>query len=516
MVTNQFSDFTDYQEEPIQIDGAGGTTTSPGFGTVELKLTLTNGTTREIQLSNVRYMPQCPVKWFSLKKIMIAGGSLHSNRIMFFDEGIYLELCEVDNSGFLVESRLCQTGIYFDALVSAANKASIDTWHRRFAHTSKNNIIRTKNMVDGVNFDTSNEEEQSVCKACELGAPLEHKRKSVRNKSSNALARIHVDTFMLQPEGFNGEKYGMILTDEATSERWGYKFSTKNSAYGCLKEFADYAQNQWGEYRRIKAWRMDGGTEYAPDQFNEMCNDLGQRIEISTPYAPWQNGRAERSIRTVIEKVRKIMIDMQIPSQLWTHIFSACIHISNRTANSTLKGITPLEAFLDQVDPDFKDYQYHKPNLSYFRVLGCRAYVLIPGEKRTRSEKLNPRAELGILIGYEGENIYKIWVPSRKGDKLVRSSNVRFDESKNYAPYHQNRGDRLSLEYQDQYLDSDEYFDEIQQIASETKIQNQHIDESEQTADSENLDRIQNSPAETHNEVDGPQYDNQSQTLELE
>ena len=47
---------------------------------------------------------------------------------------------------------------------------------------------------------------------------------------------------------------------------------------------------------------------------------------------------------------------------------------------------------------------------------------MTPEEKRTRSEKLNPRAELGIVIGYEGENIYKIWVPSViiKGNKDER------------------------------------------------------------------------------------------------
>ena len=71
----------------------------------------------------------------------------------------------------------------------------------------------------------------------------------------------------------------MNLTDEARFDRWGYTFSTKNMAFTCPKEFAMYSETQWGKYRKIKAWRMDGGTEYAPGKFKEMCADLGQRID---------------------------------------------------------------------------------------------------------------------------------------------------------------------------------------------------------------------------------------------
>jgi hypothetical protein len=41
------------------------------------------------------------------------------------------------------------------------------------------------------------------------------------------------------------------------------------------------------------------------------------------------------------------------------------------------------------------------------------------------------RAEVGILVGYEGSHIFRVYVPSRRGpveSRIVRSSNVRFDE----------------------------------------------------------------------------------------
>lgn len=140
--------------------------------------------------------------------------------------------------------------------------------------------------------------------------------------------------------------------DEATSEHWGHTFTNKNTAFKCLEELETYTQKQWGNFRQIKAWRMDGGKEYAPIKIKQTCIHLGQRLKISITYAPWQDGKVERSIRIIIEKVRKSMIAIQIPAFLWTKISKACIYITNRNATSTVKSKTPVGTFLDQVDPD--------------------------------------------------------------------------------------------------------------------------------------------------------------------
>ena len=87
-----------------------------------------------------------------------------------------------------------------------------------------------------------------------------------------------------------------------------------------------------------------------------------------------------------------------------------------------MDGITLLEAVLKQIhgSSDFA------PSLSYLRVLGCKAYVQIPSEKRTTSRKLDARADIRILVRYKGDYIYRIYIPYSK--KVKRSSNVRFNE----------------------------------------------------------------------------------------
>ena len=46
--------------------------------------------------------------------------------------------------------------------------------------------------------------------------------------------------------------------------------------------------------------------------------------------------------------------------------------------------------------------------------------------KKKRLMKLNPRAHIGYLVGYNSTNIYRIWIP-HKG-KVISTRDVIFDE----------------------------------------------------------------------------------------
>ena len=68
--------------------------------------------------------------------------------------------------------------------------------------------------------------------------------------------------------------------------------------------------------------------------------------------------------------------------------------------------------------------------MAYIRVLGYKVYVLIKKENRVTLKKLNKRVKVNILVRYEGNYIYRVYIPflkSRYG-KVVRTSHARFDE----------------------------------------------------------------------------------------
>jgi hypothetical protein len=67
-------------------------------------------------------------------------------------------------------------------------------------------------------------------------------------------------------------------------------------------------------------------------------------------------------------------------------------------------------------------------NLGHFRAYGCRAFVY--NENVERGDKYSSRVLVGKLVGYERgvTNIFYIYVPTK--GKVVRTSNVEFDESR--------------------------------------------------------------------------------------
>ncbi|KAF4311325.1 Integrase catalytic core [Botryosphaeria dothidea] len=100
-------------------------------------------------------------------------------------------------------------------------------------------------------------------------------------------------------------------------------------------------------------------------------------------------------------------------------IVLAATYIHNRTPSKVLKWKTPFELA-----------HGIKPNVAHMRVYGCKAYAL--NKTIPRSNKLQERALVGYLVGYDSTNIYRIWYPP--GDRIIRSRDVSFDESSKYSP----------------------------------------------------------------------------------
>ena len=86
----------------------------------------------------------------------------------------------------------------------------------------------------------------------------------------------------------------------------------------------------------------------------------------------------------------------QLPLSLWGEALTTQIHVWNRIPTSSLKGMTPYEAWFKQ-----------KPDVSHLRVWGCLAYVFIQKDKQ---HLLQPHMEkcvfMGYPSGYKGWNFY--------------------------------------------------------------------------------------------------------------
>jgi hypothetical protein len=140
-----------------------------------------------------------------------------------------------------------------------------------------------------------------------------------------------------------------------------------------------------------------------------------------------------------MEKARTMRIDASLPHNLWIETVECAVYLFNRTpraSNPEFK--SPIEVWLAGTDQSggaevltWRPGQ--KPQLAHLKAYRCKAYTMtVPNQlKIGRHFKLNPRAHIGYLVGYDSTNIYRVWVP-RLG-KVVRTRDVIFDEDSRFT-----------------------------------------------------------------------------------
>ena len=64
---------------------------------------------------------------------------------------------------------------------------------------------------------------------------------------------------------------------------------TKNETFGKFQEFKALVENQ--SSRKICALRLDNGGEYTSGEFDDFCQKVGIKRELTVPYNPQQKGR---------------------------------------------------------------------------------------------------------------------------------------------------------------------------------------------------------------------------------
>jgi transposase InsO family protein len=78
-----------------------------------------------------------------------------------------------------------------------------------------------------------------------------------------------------------------------------------------FKEFKALIENL--SERKIKILRSDNGGEYTPKEFVNFCKDVGIKRELTTPYNLEQNGVAKRKNITILEAVKIVIHDQDLP-----------------------------------------------------------------------------------------------------------------------------------------------------------------------------------------------------------
>nr|GFB09399.1 hypothetical protein [Tanacetum cinerariifolium] len=174
-----------------------------------------------------------------------------------------------------------------------------------------------------------------LCSACEQGKIHRKHHKSKTDFASNKpLYLLHMDLCgPMRVESINEKRYVLVVVD-------------------------DYSRYTW-------CVRTDNGTEFKNKTLAMFFDEVGITQQFSAARTPQQNGVVERRNRTLVEAVRTMLTFANLASFLWAEAITTACFTQNHSIIHKRFDKTPYELI-----------NKRKPNIKFFRVFGCRCYLL--------------------------------------------------------------------------------------------------------------------------------------------
>nr|GEY69701.1 retrovirus-related Pol polyprotein from transposon TNT 1-94 [Tanacetum cinerariifolium] len=298
-------------------------------------------------------------------------------------------------------------------LLSKALKTKSWLWHRRLSHLNFGaiNHLARQGLVRGLlklRF-----KKDHLCSACAMG---KSKKKSHKPKSKDTnpekLYLLHMDLCgPMHVESVNGKKYILVIVDDYSRFTWVKFLRSKDEAPDFIIKFLKMIQV------RLKVMvchiRTDNGTEFINQTLREYYEEVGISHETSVACSLRQNDVVERRNRMLIEAARTMLIYAQALLFLWAEAMATACYTQNRSIIRLRHGKTPYELLHNKLH-----------DLSFIHVFGALCY---PTNDSENSGKLQPKADIGIFIGYAlTKKAFRIY--NRRTRRIVETIHVDFDE----------------------------------------------------------------------------------------
>nr|GEW59876.1 hypothetical protein [Tanacetum cinerariifolium] len=204
-------------------------------------------------------------------------------------------------------------------------------------------------------------EKDRLCSACEQGKiHWKHHKSKTAFASNKPLYLLHMDLYgPMRVESINGKRYVLVVVD-------------------------DYSRYTW----RV---RTNNGTKFKKKNLAKFFDEVGMCQQFSAARTPQQNGVVERRNRTLVEAARTMLTFTNLPLFLWAEAIATACFTQNRLIIHKRFDKTPNELI-----------NKRKPNIKFFRVFGCRCYLLNDYDD---VGKLKTKGDIRVFVRYSKESV---------------------------------------------------------------------------------------------------------------
>ncbi|XP_066542004.1 uncharacterized protein [Hoplias malabaricus] len=369
-------------------------------GDAEVCLIDSRGQCHKTTLRQALYIPSYPQDIFSVKAATSSGATVifkQGKNTLQHRDGTKFSIYEYNRLYYLQTVDKCDdqcNGCY-----------DMQTWHEILGHCNYDDIQKLQGVVNGMTIKGKTGKSALNCQVCTQGKFVQTRNREPDVRAKAALELVHTDLAgPVDPESKDGYRFALSFTDDYSSAVFVYFLKSKSDTTQATQRFlADTAP-----YGQIKCIRSDNGTEFMGKDYQALLNKNGIRHETSAPYSPHQNGTAERNWRTLFDMARCMLIESELPKELWAYAVQTAAVVRNRCFNKRTKQ-TPYQMLTGR-----------RPNLSKMQRFGTVCYVY-----RQNKKKLDSRGEKGVFVGYDKNSpAYMVYYPDN--GKVQKHRLVKF------------------------------------------------------------------------------------------
>ncbi|KAJ5346850.1 uncharacterized protein N7506_000103 [Penicillium brevicompactum] len=430
-ISNDRERFVSFTPADYTVITGDASTRIQGFGTVRVNLTdPETGKTSIGEVSDVRYSPGFHTNLLSASRLKSKGFIMDIELLALVHCGQPIAKLEEKCGLYVLEYRPIPAGF---ATVKHSQKplissATAERWHQRLGHMYDQRIQKLAELVDGIKI-TGQHIDNAIgnperCEVCQMTSAKRQISRRVHGTKYGRYGRIHFDLVRIET-AYNDDKWMTHFYVEGIRLHAASTHEKKSGCQDAVKHFVAFAITQLK--LPIRAFRYDN-ERAAGRTVEDFLRECGFIVEHSVVGTPEMNSFSERSGGVIIARARALLLEAGLPKALWPEAVKAAIYIINRSPTKLPNGqwiIPYAEATgIDHAQPK------QRINLSNLRLYGCRAYVR--RQDIPKSHKMEPRADIGYLVGYTASNIWRVWFPRRGAVREVRD--VVFDENLRYDP----------------------------------------------------------------------------------
>lgn len=259
-------------------------------------------------------------------------------------------------------------------------------WHYGLGHASDKYVDL---FCRHNNCSSSMSTKSQDCEICNKGKI--HRTAHTRKLPSSSLPfhRLHTDVLQISPPSKLGFRYILVIIDDATRFNRIYMLKSKSESEGKLVSLFEEIKNK---IQRVPAYlHSDRGGEFSSTKFIAKLNELGISMERGPANSPQTNGVAERFNGVLLEKMRCMLLQSQVPQSMWHEAASHASTLLNVLPHSSINWVSPTSALT-------KSNALIEPDRTTMPLIPFGAKVVV---HRPDSLKLNPRGVELQFLGFE-------------------------------------------------------------------------------------------------------------------